>query len=263
MEEGIFTFIFRFIHYASLPAALVLFCAVIFTADDRKRGKAMMLSLSAAVSLNVLLKAVFRVPRPWLMHPETAPLLAEGGYALPCLHTQVTAAVLCAFALFSGKKRIRFLCAAGICVTAAVRVMGGVQSAADVLTGIAAGILCAFLICRFRYSGNAAARRLTGGIVFMTGAAAAVFFSEPWGAGSALSVLALDLLERVFSGADSGRTRFGKLYGTVLAIGIYAGAYIFLPFLIEWLVTPFWPGQIMIVFLVTLLPCLLPLFPVF
>ena len=140
--------------------------------------------------------------------------------------------------------------------------MSGVQSAADVLAGIAAGILCAVLICRFRFNGNAADGRLLGGIVFLTGIAA-VFAGDPWGIGAALSVFILDLIEPLFIKADGVRTCFGKLYGAVLGIGIYTGLYIFLPFLIEWLVTPLWPGQVLIVFLITMFPCLLPLLPFF
>ena len=263
MDNGILRIILQFMHYATTPCSMALVCVVIFMAGYRKGSKAMMLSLSAAAGLNTLLKVLFKIPRPWMMHAESAPFLAEGGYAFPCMHTQVTAAVLCAFALISGKRQPRFLCAAGICIIAAVRVMSGVQSAIDVLAGIIAGILCAVLICRFRFSGSVLSYRLIGGIVLLMGIAAAVVFDDPWGAGSALSVFVLDLLVPVFSKADSGRTRFGKLYGTVLAIGIYIGIYIFLPFLIEWLVTPLWPGQILIVFLITLLPCLLSLFPVF
>lgn len=263
MEGGIFRFFLQFMHYATLPCVMALVCVVIFVAGDRKGGKVMMLSLSVATGLNTLLKVLFRVPRPWIMHAESAPFLAEGGFSFPCLHTQVIAAVLCSFALIFGKRQSRYLSAAVICITAAVRVMSGVQSAGDVLAGIAAGILCAVFVYLFRYSGNAVVYRLTGGIVFMMGIAAAFFFDDPWGAGSALTVFVLDLLEPIFAKADGRRTCFGKLYGAVFAIGIYAGIYIFLPFLIEWLITPLWPGQILIVFLLTLFPSLLPLLSMF
>ena len=66
-----------------------------------------------------------------------------------------------------------------------------------------------------------------------------------------------------FEKADSGRTRFGIFYGTLLGIGLYIGLFMFLPFLVEWQVTPLWPGQVLIVFLITLLPCLLKIFPIF
>lgn len=263
MEGRILSAFLQFVHYATLPAGQALLCVAVFIAAERKRGKAMMLSLSAASVLNILLKVLFRVPRPWLMDVTSAHFPAEGGYAFPCLHAQVTAAVLCTAALTSGKRLSRFLCAAGICITAAVRVMSGVQSLADVSAGIAAGILCAVLVCRFRYYGNRTAGMLTGGITILIGIAAALFFDDPWGPGAALSVLILDLAEPVFLKSDKGRTAFGKCYGMILGIGVYSGLYIFLPFLIEWLVTPFWPGQVLIVFLIMLLPCLLPLFPFF
>ena len=114
MENGISAVFLQAVYYASLPGAAALFCVLVFTAGERRRGRLLMLSLSAALSLNTLLKMLFKVPRPWLMHAENAPFLAEGGYALPCTHTQLISAVLCTFALTSRKRPVRFLCAAGI-----------------------------------------------------------------------------------------------------------------------------------------------------
>ena len=228
MEDGILRVFLEFMHYATLPGAMALFCVVVFMADDRKHGKTMMLSFSAAAGLNTLLKVLLRIPRSWMMHAGSAPFLAEGGFAFPCLHTQVTAAVLCAFSLLSGKRLPGILCAAGIFITAAVRAICRVQSGMDVLVGAAMGIICAVIICRFRSGGNAVSGRLTGWVVFLTGLAAAVFFDDPWGAGSALRVFVLDLLEPISHKADEGRTRLGKLYGTVLAIGIYFGICFFI-----------------------------------
>lgn len=252
------------LYYSSLPGAAGLLCVLMFMGLSRKRGRVMLLSLSAAAGLNLLLKALFRVPQPWIAHPEAAPRFAEGGYALPCLHTQIIAAVLCAFALTSERRFLRFLCAAGICLTGAARIAGGLQSVKDVLSGAAAGILCAALLCRFVYFGKSPAGRwIALAAAGAAGLASALIFGDGWGLGTALSVLFLKALEKVFRRADSGRTRFGKCYGTVLAAGVYTGLYIFLPFLIEWLLTPLWPGQTLTVFLITALPCLLGLFQVF
>lgn len=233
----------------------------------------MFLSLSLAVSLDLLLKEFFKVPRPWWPDVSTAPYLAEGGYALPCLHTMLTAALLSTLALTSGHKIVRFLCAAGICVTAGWRISSGLQSIPDVLSGAAAGLLIAFLLCYF-----GAGSRLSGGvnsasgrslliasriIILLPGFTAAVLLNDGWGQGTGLTLILLTLLEKPFRKAEAGRTVFGKIYGTVFAAGIYIGLIIFLPFLIEWLITPLWPGQTLIVLLITLIPCLLRLFPIF
>ncbi len=264
MADGFQGIFLQVMHYAALPGAAALFCVLVFMADDRRRGRLLMLSLSAALSLNTLLKELFRIPRPWLMHAERAPFMAEGGYAFPCMRTQLAAAVLCAFALTSRRRWVRFLCAAGVCLTAAVRVWSGVQSAADVLAGAACGLLCAVLLCRFWYFGRSRTGRIIAETVIpAAGIFAAVFFRGAWGLGLWLTAAVLRLSEKAFRRADSGRTRFGVLYGTALAAGMYAGLYIFLPFLVEWLLTPLWPGQALIVFLITLLPCLLKFFPVF
>ena len=254
----------QILHYATLPGAAGLFCVIIFMSGERRRGRLMFLSLSLAVSLNLLMKEFFKVPRPWWPDVSTAPYLAEGGYALPCLHTMLTAALLGTFALSSSHKAVRFLCSAGICITAAWRIMAGLQSTADVLAGLACGLIIAFLICRFSFR----TLKKTSGIVtasaaLLSGLAAAVLFQDGWGLGAGLTAVLLELTEAVFRKADSGRTTFGKIYGTVFAAGIYSGLIIFLPFLIEWLITPLWPGQTLIVLLITFIPCLLKLFPVF
>lgn len=264
MMNGISAAFLQAVFYATLPGAAALFCVLVFTAGERSRGRLLMLTLSAGLSLNTLLKMLFKVPRPWLMHAEKAPFLAEGGYALPCDHTQLVSAVLCAFALTSRRRTVRFLCAAGICLTAAVRVWSGVQSFADVSAGLIAGLLCAVLLCRFGYYGKSrSSRTASTAAVSLLGICAAVFFRDAWGIGLWIAALMLLISEPVFRRADAGRTRFGSLYGTALATGIYAGLFIFLPFLAEWFITPLLPAHILTVFLITVLPCLLKFFPVF
>lgn len=262
----------QILHYATLPGAAGLFCILVFMLGKRRRGQLMMLSLSAAVSLDLLLKELFKVPRPWLMHPETAPFLAEGGYALPCLHTMLTAALFGTLALTLNRKAVRILCAAWLLLIAAVRVLTGLQSIPDVLTGAAAGSLIAFALGRFWYTQdkNTCSHRwcissetITLCGIVLLGLISAIGFQDGWGLGTVLTVIVLTLLEKPFQKAETGRTTFGKIYGTVFAAGIYIGLTILLPFLIEWLVTPLWPGQTLIVLLITLIPCLLRLFPLF
>ena len=252
----------QILHYGTLPGAAGLFCILVFMLGKRRRGELMMLSLSAAVSLNLLLKELFKVPRPWLMHVETAPYLAEGGYALPCLHTMITAALLGAFALISNKKPLRFVCAFLIWLIGTVRVFSKLQSIPDVLSGAAAGLLIAFLLCKYTgFTGKFSPVPVL--ITAISGLAAAILFQDGWGLGLSLTVAFLRLLDKPFQKAESKRTTFGKVYGTIFAAGIYTGLIILLPFLIEWLITPFWPGQTLIVLLITLIPCLLRLIPIF
>ena len=258
----------QILHYATLPGAAGLVCVLVFMLGSRKRGRLMFLSLSFAVSLNLLLKEFFKVPRPWWPDVSKAPYLAEGGYALPCLHTMLAAALLGTLALTSRHKLSRFLCAVGICITAGWRISAGLQSIPDVLTAAAAGLLIAFLLCYFSAKSQASGTKrslpvIARILVLLSGFAAAVLFHNGWGSGTALTAILLSLLEKPFRKAEAGRTTFGKIYGTVFAAGIYAGLIILLPFLVEWLITPLWPGQTLIVLLIILIPCLLRLFPIF
>ena len=252
----------QILHYGTLPGAAGLFCVLVFMLGKRRRGELMMLGLSAAVSLNLLLKELFKVPRPWLMHVETAPYLAEGGYALPCLHTMIAAALLGTFALTSNKKTVRFLSVFGILLTGTVRVLVKLQNVADVISGAAAGLLIAFLLSKF--AGRKKLYSLVSWLICaVSGLAAAVLFQDGWGPGLCLTVGILRLLDKPFQKAEPKRTTFGRIYGTLFAAGIYIGLIILLPFLIEWLITPLWPGQTLIVLLIALIPCLLRLIPIF
>ncbi len=252
----------QILHYGTLPGAAGLFCVLVFMLRKRRRGELLMLSLSAAVSLNLLLKELFKAPRPWLMHVETAPYLAEGGYALPCLHTMIAAALLGTFALTSNKKTVRFVCVFGILLTGTVRVLVKLQSVTDVISGAAAGLLIAFLLSKF--AGQKKLYSLVSLLICaVSGLAAAVLFQDGWGPGLCLTVGFLRLLDKPFQKAEPNRTTFGKIYGTLFAAGIYIGLIILLPFLVEWLITPLWPGQTLIVLLITLIPCLLRLIPIF
>ena len=255
----------QILHYATLPGAMGLVCVLAFMLGERRRGQLLMLSLSAAVSINLLLKELFKITRPWLMHVETAPYLAEGGYALPCLHTQLVAALFGSFALTAKNKSVRFLCAAAIWLTAVVRVLSGLQSIPDVLSGAAVGMLIAFVLCRYWYhhkiddcgiSYCLSSELPVFLITLLPGLVSAISFYDGWGLGLSLTVIVLRLLDKSFQKAEARRNTFLKIYSTALAAGAYTGLTIFLPFLIEWLITPLWPGQALIVFLITLIPCL-------
>ena len=254
----------QILHYATLPGAAGLVCVLTFMFGERRRGQLMMLSLSTAVSINLLMKELFKVPRPWWPDISTAPYLAEGGYAFPCLHTMLTAALLSTLALTSGRKIVRFLCVFGIWLTAAWRIVTGLQSIADVLTGLVCGMMTAAILFRFSYRTLKKTSFLIVGIaVFAAGLAAAVIINDGWGLGTFFTAAVLSLPEKQFRKAEIRRTTFGKIYGTVFAAGIYTGLIILLPFLVAWLITPLWPGQPLIVVLITFIPCLLRLVPIF
>ena len=262
----------QLLHLTTLPGAAGLFCVLVFMIGERRRGQLMMLSLSAAVSLNLLLKEFFKVPRPWAVQIESVPFLAEGGYALPCLHVMLTSAMSGSLALTSKRRSVRFLYTAWVWLVAVVRVLTGLQSILDVLAGAAAGLLIAFVLGRFWFAQNKntcshrwciSSENIIHCGILLLGLIAALVFQDGWGLGTGLTVIVLTLLEKPFQKAETGRTTFGKIYGTVFAGVIYAGLFILLPFLIEWLITPLWPGQTLIVLLITLIPCLLRLFPLF
>lgn len=250
------------LHFFLLPG-LLLICILLFMAGNRRRGRFLLFSFSAALSLNPILKNIFKVSPPWLYHVEDAPLLAEGGYAFPCLYSLSAASVLFSAGLSSGRRSIRFICAAGICSIGFVRAACGAQSVVDVLAGVVLGAVSAVLLYRFWYMGNRRQARLSEAVVLLSALVCSIVFKNGRGLGLWLGTMALEGLEKVFLKADKNRSGFGIIYGSLFGAGIFTGLYIFLPFLIEWLVTPLWPGQALIVFLITIIPCLLKVFPLF
>ena len=250
----------QLVNEASLPAGAALFCLLVFMAGERKRGRGMLWALSGAASLNTILKVLFRVPRPWLMHAESAPFLAEGGYAFPCLHVQLTAAVFGLFLLTSGRNYFVVQQYFGWYESLVAKNAQNLAEAFNTTNTSLLGI-------PRKISGNTEYSDLwliiPGILLFLSGGFAAVFCRDPWGLGLFLTAGCLLLIDGGLARSEKGRTGFGRLYGTVLAAGTYIGLYIFIPFLVEWLVTPFWPGQVLIVFLLTFLPCLYRLFPCF
>ena len=248
----------QLINTLTLPAGGVLLCILAFFLTSRKRGRLLFSALSLSVSLNLILKALFRVQPAWLDHPERAPFLAEAGYTLPCSHTQLAAALLWVFALTTNKKPVRFLCAIGIFAAPAVRLLSGAQSVPDVLTALATGIFTAWLIVRTA-SGSRKEWMIIAAAA-LCGAAALFSFENPWAAGTAMTAAALLLMEKLFVRTEWRMGFFWKALETVLGCGCYIGLYVLLPFLIEWLITPFLPGQVLTVFLISFLPCLFRLF---
>ncbi len=104
-------------------------------------------------TLNQLLKAVFLIPRPWVMDDSftivEAAREAATGYSFPSGHTQTAVTVFGTLALWQKKRRwVAVCCVAAIVLTAFSRMYLGVHTPLDVGVSLITGSLTVFLLVR-------------------------------------------------------------------------------------------------------------------
>ena len=238
--------------YFALPLILYLVCLP-FLLNARERGRMMLRAFSLGASVHGIVKQLCRVPHRWVTEPGFEPKLMEAGYAMPCERSLLAAALLTAAALSTKKLWARILCAAGIVLVAASRLYLGVQSPADVLVGVLLGAACALIA---RFVGEKPCLLLGAGC----GIACVLLGGSAWGLGLIVTAGLHRLGEGLFRKTDRPRHILPLLFELLLCEGACLGLYICVPFLVEWLLTPRWPGEALIVLLITALPALpLPL----
>lgn len=118
--------------------------ALVWCFDKRWGFRLLFVGLTGTV-LNQLLKAVFLIPRPWVIDPEftivEAARAGATGYSFPSGHTQSAACVLGMLALWVRDRVFTVLCVLGILAVAFSRMYLGVHTPLDVgvslLTGAA------------------------------------------------------------------------------------------------------------------------------
>lgn len=112
---------------------------------DKKWGFRFLLTGLVGNAVNQLLKAVFLIPRPWVIDPQftivEAAREAATGYSFPSGHTQTAATVYGMFAAWLKKKWITAACIALILAVGFSRMYLGVHTPYDVGTSLVTGAL--------------------------------------------------------------------------------------------------------------------------
>lgn len=129
---------------------LIAIPMIIFFCIDKKKGEFVLFSLSIASVLNVILKNIFCVYRPWvrseLVQPTKEAIDGAGGYSFPSSHTQGSASSYGSIAYVYRKKK-------AVCVTfiflvllvAFSRNYLGVHTPQDVIVAILEAIVVIYL----------------------------------------------------------------------------------------------------------------------
>lgn len=146
-----FNNLIQFITDVSVSIIILLIPMIIFFCIDKKKGEFVLLSLSIASALNVFIKNIFCVYRPWmrseLIKPTAKAIKGAGGYSFPSGHTQGNASSFGAVAfVYRKKKPIAIPCICLVLLVAFSRNYLGVHTPQDVLAGITVSLSVIFLI---------------------------------------------------------------------------------------------------------------------
>lgn len=136
----------------------LLMMPAVYWCFDKKLGEYLLLSLYASMSLNGLLKDLFRRPRPFL-DPAFSDLRyvridnglvdtvnLRSSFSFPSGHSQLAAALFGGLALWKRRTAVTLVCALLILGVMASRVYLGVHFPADVLAGAALSLLLIFIL---------------------------------------------------------------------------------------------------------------------
>lgn len=123
---------------------MVLGMAILWCVNKKWGYRLMFISL-AGTALNQLLKAIFLIPRPWVLDPtfeivESA-REAASGYSFPSGHTQTAAMVFGTIAVWTRKRWARALCILIMLLVGFSRMYLGVHTPLDVSVGLLAGVV--------------------------------------------------------------------------------------------------------------------------
>lgn len=150
-----------------LVGMIILWCF------NKKWGFRFMFIGLTGTTLTQLLKAIFLVPRPWVIDPSfTIVEAARAGamdYSFPSGHTQSAATVFGTLAVWLKKPWVTICCAVLILLAGFSRMYLGVHTPLDVSVGLAAGLITVFgMVCAFEQAEKSPrGKRLLGGSVLL------------------------------------------------------------------------------------------------
>ena len=111
---------------------------------SRKKAFALASSLLSALLASQTLKAIFRVPRPFQVHPdliEGGRLSTATGYSFPSGHSTTSGACYSSIAMIAWKRWATVICLVPIILVPISRLVLGVHWPSDVAAGTAIGVL--------------------------------------------------------------------------------------------------------------------------
>ncbi len=138
--------VFSIITRLGEETALMVVGMVILWCISKKWGYRFFLIGLVGNTANQLLKAIFLIPRPWVLDPEF-PIVesareAATGYSFPSGHTQTAAGVFGALAVWLRKGWVTVLCVVMVLLVGFSRMYLGVHTPLDVGVSLVTGLIC-------------------------------------------------------------------------------------------------------------------------
>lgn len=144
---------FSAVTYLGSEVVFIAVFLLLFWCGKRDKAYFLLLAGLMGMTLNLLLKIVFRIPRPWILDPsfsivESARASASG-YSFPSGHTQCAVTVFGAFFLWAKKRWIRVLSLLPILLVPLSRMYLGVHTPLDVSVSFVLAVLLLLVLSRF------------------------------------------------------------------------------------------------------------------
>lgn len=169
------------VSYVGLPAVLIGAILWIYLNGNKKNAHAMMLSMLFSQMVCQGMKLVFRVPRPWVLEPDTSvfypvtmAVASAGGYSFPSIHVQASTAFFGSVLHYNNKKAaLRVLSCCFLVLVPFSRMYLGCHTPKDVAVSFAIATLFNFIIWRLSdapgsmSSGDSLSAFLTAGLALI------------------------------------------------------------------------------------------------
>lgn len=166
--------------------ALMVAAMALLWCFNKERGFQLMLAGLAGTAVNQLLKAIFLIPRPWILDPTftivEAAREAATGYSFPSGHTQSAAIILGLAALWCNRKWLKAALIALVALVGFSRMYLGVHTPLDVGVSLVTGaVTVVFMDWVFRKAeaDPKAFRRMTVGCLAMAVVLLAYLYLAP------------------------------------------------------------------------------------
>lgn len=149
VQNGFLTALANFFSFFGEEVAMILILLSIYWCINKKKGFILFCNLMTSLMCMQILKAIFRVPRPFVKHPE---LIDAGrvetatGYSFPSGHSTGASAFFGSLYRLFSSKTLKVICIVFIICVPISRLYLGVHWPTDVIVGTAIGLFFVFVL---------------------------------------------------------------------------------------------------------------------
>lgn len=150
IRNPVLDFLFSLFTFLGSEAAVLVLAMVLLWCGDKKFGRLVLYTVFFSLGSNILLKNIFRVPRPWVRDPSftavESALPGATGYSFPSGHTANAVTSYGCVAVFGRGRAVRIICGSAVFLIALSRLYLGVHTFWDVLVSLVLGVVILFAV---------------------------------------------------------------------------------------------------------------------